>query len=83
MIISFYDILGLEVSDDSIVMDVREIPTMERKIFSSTQHQKKTTGQASDTSTEEKTDKFDTDFDWIAMHGNPVINYYQLEPISI
>lgn len=49
MIISFPDILGLEVSDDSIVMDVREIPTMERKIFSSTQHQK-TTGQASDTS---------------------------------
>lgn len=48
MIIPFSDILGLEVVDDSIVMDVREIPTMERKIFSSTQHQK-TTGQASDT----------------------------------
>ena len=30
-------------------MDVREIPTMERKIFSSTKHQK-TTEQASDTS---------------------------------
>ena len=49
MIIPFSSILGLEVSDDSVVMDVTEIPTMERKIFSSTQHHK-TTGQASDTS---------------------------------
>lgn len=49
MIIQFSDILGLEVNDDSIVMDVRELPKVERKIFSSTQH-KKTTGQASDTS---------------------------------
>ena len=49
MIIPFSDILGLEVSDDSVVMDVTEIPTMERKIFSSTQ-QHKTTGQASDKS---------------------------------
>ena len=49
MNITFSEILGLEVSDDSIVMDVREIPTMERKIFSSTQHPK-TTGQVSDTS---------------------------------
>ena len=42
-------ILGLEVSHDSVVMDVTEIPAMERKIFYSTQHHK-TTGQASDTS---------------------------------
>ena len=54
MIIPFSGILGLEVSDDSVVMDVTEIPTMERKIFSSTQHHK-TTGQASDTSKGKRT----------------------------
>ena len=48
MIISFPDILGLEVSDDSIVMDVREIPTMERKIFSSTQLDRQVTHQKED-----------------------------------
>ena len=42
-------IIGLEVSDDSVVMGVTEIPTMEQKIRSSKQHHK-TTGQASDTS---------------------------------
>ena len=42
-------ILRLEVSDNSVVMGMTEIPTMERKIFSSKQHHK-TTGQASDTS---------------------------------
>ena len=42
-------ILRLEVSDNSVVMGMTEIPTMERKIFSSTQ-QHKTTGEASDKS---------------------------------
>ena len=50
MIISFPDILGLEVSDDSIVMDVREIPTMERKIISSTQPDRQVTHQKEDVS---------------------------------
>ena len=49
MIIPFSGILGLEVSDDSVVIDVTEIPMMERKIFSSTQHHK-TTGPTSYTS---------------------------------